>query len=272
MVFGEIVGLVGRSRFPEDMELLLADTIFQPIESHVDCLRVFHLDGVIGNSGGGAIVGLDGSCWLRMSHLSKGVANGASLFGVEEQGTEFGLSGTGHDCTDDVTEDVHCPIVSWGRVTVRRRRGRIGAEEQVSPSSRSGFGDTEVGCITVDPQDHVAGVVLDCGGWVGGTVIEEMVEGHHGSTGALGLLSGECAQGNKESAVNGSRVVEEHTDDFLDPFLAGRIKSRRRVNGGGILNFGTVHWLLPGGGGTHRMLGDWVFESEESTIDVARHG
>ena len=135
MVLGEVVCFVGCSRFPEDMELLLADSIFQPVESHVDGLGMFHFDGVIGDSRGSVVVGLDRSGWLWVAHLSKGVANGAGLFRIEEEGTEFGLGGTGHDGANDVAEDIHSAVVRWWRVKVRGRGRGVRAEEQVPASS-----------------------------------------------------------------------------------------------------------------------------------------
>jgi hypothetical protein len=86
VVLGEVIGLVGSSRFPVDVELILANPILNPIETHVNGFRVFHLYSIIGDACSGAIVGLDGSGWLGMAKLGEGSPEGTGLLGIEEEG------------------------------------------------------------------------------------------------------------------------------------------------------------------------------------------
>ena len=70
-MLGKVISFVGATFAPEDMELLLADTITDPIESHVNGFGTFLLDRIIGDAGCGAIVSLDRSRGLRMAQLFK---------------------------------------------------------------------------------------------------------------------------------------------------------------------------------------------------------
>ena len=120
MVLGEVVSLVSGSRLPEDVELFLANTITNPIEAHVNGLRVFHLDRVIGDAGSSAIVGLQGRGRLGMAQFLQGSPDRACLFGIEEKCTKFGFSRTGHDRTQDVAQYVNGPVGRRRWVKVRR--------------------------------------------------------------------------------------------------------------------------------------------------------
>ena len=46
-------------------ELVLTDTISNPVESHVHGFCTFGFDGVVGYSGGDSVVCLDG-CWAQL--------------------------------------------------------------------------------------------------------------------------------------------------------------------------------------------------------------
>ena len=67
MVLGEIIPMVAFAFAPEDFELILADTITHPVESHVNGLGAFLFHCVIDDSFGTGIVCLDGGGWLRMA-------------------------------------------------------------------------------------------------------------------------------------------------------------------------------------------------------------
>ena len=66
MVFCKIISTIEAAFLPVDMKLALADAIADPIEAHVDCLRSFLFDGVIGDAAGSAIVSLEwcGQLWV----------------------------------------------------------------------------------------------------------------------------------------------------------------------------------------------------------------
>ena len=57
-VFGKVIGKVLAAEFPEDTELVLMDTVLQPIESHVNGFGAALFYCVITNAGGRVVVGL----------------------------------------------------------------------------------------------------------------------------------------------------------------------------------------------------------------------
>ncbi len=64
MMFSEIIGFVELTFLPNDMKLVLANTVMGPIESHIDCFGSFLLDCIVGDTGGGTIVADEYSRWL----------------------------------------------------------------------------------------------------------------------------------------------------------------------------------------------------------------
>ena len=93
MVLGEVVGLVQTAFLPVDVELTLADAVADPVKPHVDGFGALLFDRVIGDAGGGAVVGLDGRRWLWVTEFFEGGADGARFFAVVEQSGEFGFGG-----------------------------------------------------------------------------------------------------------------------------------------------------------------------------------
>ena len=67
MMLCPVVGVVVGSGFPVDDELALLDTVFEPVESHVDGFGAFLLDCVIGDALSTSVVSLDRSWWLGMA-------------------------------------------------------------------------------------------------------------------------------------------------------------------------------------------------------------
>ncbi len=59
---------------------------------------------------------------------------------------------------------------------------------------------------------------------VGGTVVEELGDMRQCEFGWSGLLGGKGTKGNQDGGVNGSGIVEEYTNDFLDAFLVSRVE------------------------------------------------
>jgi len=84
VVFRKVVGKVGASFGPVDEKVALADTVADPIKSHVHRFRATLLDRVIGNAGSSAVVGLHGSWTLRMAEFFEGSADRAALLAVVE--------------------------------------------------------------------------------------------------------------------------------------------------------------------------------------------
>ena len=70
-MFGKIISSVQNSSFPVDVELSLAHPVADPIEAHVDGFGAFLFDGVVGNSGGGAVVSNNWGGGLGMAEFFK---------------------------------------------------------------------------------------------------------------------------------------------------------------------------------------------------------
>ena len=58
VMYGEIISKVDGTFAPVNVKLTLADTIANPVKSHVDGFGAALFDGVVGDAAGGAIVGL----------------------------------------------------------------------------------------------------------------------------------------------------------------------------------------------------------------------
>ena len=84
----------------------------------VDSFGAFLLDGVVGDAGGSAVVGLEGRWWLGMAEFFEGDANGTGFFAIVEEGSELGFGSAGDDFAHYLAERVNG--------TVRRWRQRIG--------------------------------------------------------------------------------------------------------------------------------------------------
>ena len=82
MVFSEVIGFVEFAFSPNYMKLSLANSVACPLKLHVDCLGPFLFDGIVGDTGSGAVVGDDDSGWLRIPKFFEGDANGARFFTV----------------------------------------------------------------------------------------------------------------------------------------------------------------------------------------------
>ena len=81
MKFSDIVSIVTVFWPPVDEELLLADSVSNPVEAHVNGLGCFVLDVVVGEFNRGGVVYLDGVGRLGMTHFGKGDAEWEGLSG-----------------------------------------------------------------------------------------------------------------------------------------------------------------------------------------------
>ena len=69
MVFRDVVGEIGLPGAPIYLELLLVDSVPDPVEPHVDGLGALEFDVVVGDAAGGRVVDLNGSRWLGIAHF-----------------------------------------------------------------------------------------------------------------------------------------------------------------------------------------------------------
>ena len=168
MIFGPIVGSVVGSGAPVVTKLALGVGTMKPMESHIHCFGAMWLYVVGDHAKSRAVVGLDRCGGLLVSHLVQELLHGYRFAGVDVESPEFGLGGTGHDSFEDFGDVEDGAIVGW-IVDVGR------AKEIASNSTACGW-LAEVGCITVDSEDHVALFVGEDGIGVCCHVIEEPLD------------------------------------------------------------------------------------------------
>ena len=130
-------------------------------------------DGVVKDSTGAAVVGLEGSGGLRVTKFGECCLEAAGVLGVVEKCCNFCFCGTGKDIFHDDTGNV------YGAIKGRGFGGScVGSgEEENTACTRACFGLGEIGSIGVDMEDHGATGVPDDGIGVGGGIIEQLVGG-----------------------------------------------------------------------------------------------
>ena len=137
----------------------------------------FLLSGsAIGDAGGGRVISLDWRRRLGVMHFVERNADGGGVAGIVEESGKFGFCRRGHDVFEDAADGVDGTIGCW---LVRGWFGGIlwfVAEEKVASDAASRFGLGLVQGVAVDVEDHVAGGVADGGIWVGGAVVEELMD------------------------------------------------------------------------------------------------
>jgi hypothetical protein len=69
----------------------LGDSIFDPVETHVDSLGATVFDGVAGDTGG-ALFDLEQGWWLRPAHFGERGSKSDCFFAIEEQGSSLSCS------------------------------------------------------------------------------------------------------------------------------------------------------------------------------------
>lgn len=129
----KIIGEIVCAFAPVDQEMALAHPVADPVKTHIHGFGATLFDGVVCDTGGAGIVGLDGGCRLWMSHVAEGVAEHGGLFSIEEEGTKFGLGGRGEDGGHDGGVDVDGAVVGRGSVVGKRcfvRCRELVAEEE----------------------------------------------------------------------------------------------------------------------------------------------
>ncbi len=97
-----------------------------------------------------------------------------------------------------------------------------------------------------------------------------MHEGLQGGLGTtiLGLLGGKGTKYNQHGGINGTRIVEQDTNYFLNVLAVGSVEHSCVVRLQGVLDFGTIGWLLLSMWcmfGPHRM---GVAEAHKGTFNI----
>lgn len=110
--------------------------------------------------------------------------------------------------------------------TIERRAGGNGGrirgsiEEEETTCAGTGFWFRQVGGITVGTEDHLAGMITDGGVGLCVRVVKYLLGCQLGGFGGLGLGNSKGSQGNKHGGINRASIIQEDTDDFLEPFDA----------------------------------------------------
>ena len=63
-VFGAAVSVIATTRLPANVKFAVADEVFKPMVTHVECLRLALFDGVVGETVARAVVDLQRR-WVR---------------------------------------------------------------------------------------------------------------------------------------------------------------------------------------------------------------
>ena len=182
-MLGKVVRFVEAAALPIDMELALADTIANPVEAHVDRFGALLLDGVVGDAGSSAVVGLEGRRRLGVAEFFERNANRTGFFAIVEEGSEFGFGRTRKDFAHDLAEDADGTVRrGWRIVWIGRLVGMrwAAAEVVIASGARARFGGSQVGGVAFDPEDHVASDETHGGVRMGGTIVQEVGDGIHG--------------------------------------------------------------------------------------------
>lgn len=95
MVLGEVVGIIVGSFFPMHKELPLFDAVSCPIIPHINRLRSFLLYGIIDDSFGAGIIGLDWSWRLGVAKVFQSCAEDTGFLRIMEESADFGFCGGG---------------------------------------------------------------------------------------------------------------------------------------------------------------------------------
>jgi hypothetical protein len=102
VVFGGIVGKIELAFDPADLKLVLADTVTDPVEAHVNCFGSFLFDRVVGKARGSTIVGDDRRGGLGVAHFFKANAQCGSFYAIVETTCKLSFSGTSHNFTQNL--------------------------------------------------------------------------------------------------------------------------------------------------------------------------
>jgi hypothetical protein len=84
MVFGMEISKIFWTGLPIDKELVLADTVFDPVKTHVDGFGYFLFDCVVCKSGHSGVVGLHGCGWSGVAKFVEREANWLGFLSIEK--------------------------------------------------------------------------------------------------------------------------------------------------------------------------------------------
>jgi hypothetical protein len=173
-----------------------------------------------------------------MTHLLESGTYRDSIFGIDESGSGFGFLDGGHDGVDDFAVDENGCIVRWRWVVRADGQLWLLGEIVIATVTRAGFGFVEIGGISVKPEVHFRGFVLDaCIGMSSG-IIKKLVDAETDIfPGASGDGRGDGADSGLHGVVNGTGIVVEDAGEFLTEFDLSRSELASGAGRFGVLLF-----------------------------------
>lgn len=183
VMFGPVVGQIGRAGSPLDLVLTLVDLITNPVKAHVHSFELCLLYCcVVGNPVGGRVVGSDVGGCLRPVEFGECGAKRDSVFSVDEAATEFCFCSGGDNLFEYARGIEDVAVVGDFRIW------QFVAEVEVARGTTAGLQFTEVAGIAVNLQLHVTGVEADFGIEVAGAIVKEHGEFRLCVGGGVGLF------------------------------------------------------------------------------------
>jgi hypothetical protein len=162
VMFGVIVSNILGARGPIDMELVLLDSVLNPIKPHIHCVGSDLSYVVVGNPAGGGIVNLYGGGRLAVPHFFEGDAEADTVFTIKKEGNNFGFPCGGHDSLDAGVQ-VHLVVGGGGWLVCS---GRSFRRRGCGPLAWADM-RRHCGCA----EHHLAGFIPDGGTGVRFTVV-----------------------------------------------------------------------------------------------------
>jgi hypothetical protein len=92
MMLSEIITHIGVTRRPTSIELVLFNSVFDPVEYHVHCFRALFLDCVIDNAICYNVFSFELYGVLFVAHFIKCCACESAFFCINKNSTKFGFS------------------------------------------------------------------------------------------------------------------------------------------------------------------------------------
>ena len=87
MVLSKVICQVFLSTVPADIELSLLDSVYEPVESHINCLASILFEDAIDDAIGSVVVCAWWGWWLWVSHFCQDVSYVYSFSGIDEECT-----------------------------------------------------------------------------------------------------------------------------------------------------------------------------------------
>jgi hypothetical protein len=113
VVLGHIVCEVSSSRAPVDMELALVDTVFEPVEAHVNGFGSLLLDSAGEDALCYFVVSLEGCCWLLVAKVFQGSPDGTCILGLGKCSANFSFRSRTEHIFHDAGHNMDGAIDGW---------------------------------------------------------------------------------------------------------------------------------------------------------------